>query len=126
MKKGSVSVLPSAEAPISSKGYRFPPRIISYAVWLYYRFPLHLRMVEEMLAYTLPLRFGNYVCVTRTIATIFIALLEPAAGGLRHGRCGSSVNVLTRISPCQQSYLSTMSRITCGYSIGLLTSVRPC
>jgi putative transposase len=32
------------------KGYRFPPDIISYAVWLYYRFPLSLRMVEEMLA----------------------------------------------------------------------------
>jgi putative transposase len=50
MKKASVSVLPSVEAPISFKGYRFPPDIISYAVWLYYRFPLSLRMVEEMLA----------------------------------------------------------------------------
>lgn len=39
-------VLPSAEAPISFKGYRFPPDIISYAVWLYYRFPLSLRMVD--------------------------------------------------------------------------------
>jgi putative transposase len=50
MKKASVTVLPSADAPISFKGYRFPPDIISYAVWLYYRFPLSLRMVEEMLA----------------------------------------------------------------------------
>jgi putative transposase len=50
MKKASVSVLPSVEPPISFKGYRFPPDIISYAVWLYYRFPLSLRMVEEMLA----------------------------------------------------------------------------
>jgi putative transposase len=32
-------------------GYRFPPEIISYAVWLYFRFPLSLRMVEEMLAF---------------------------------------------------------------------------
>ena len=31
-------------------GYRFPPEIIGYAVWLYFRFPLSLRMVEEMLA----------------------------------------------------------------------------
>jgi putative transposase len=30
--------------------YRFPPEVISYAVWLYFRFPLSLRMVEEMLA----------------------------------------------------------------------------
>src|ERR671928_360626 len=31
-------------------GHRFPPEIISHAVWLYFRFPLSLRMVEEMLA----------------------------------------------------------------------------
>jgi transposase-like protein len=40
MKKASASVLPLAAAPVSFKGYRFPPDIISYAVWLYYRFPL--------------------------------------------------------------------------------------
>src|ERR1700692_2620071 len=50
MKKASVSVLPSAETPISFNGYRFPPDIISYALWLYYRSPLSLRMVEELLA----------------------------------------------------------------------------
>jgi len=31
-------------------GYRYPSEIISYAVWLYFRFPLSLPMVEEMLA----------------------------------------------------------------------------
>ena len=31
-------------------GHRFPPEIISHAVWLYFRFPLSLRMVEERLA----------------------------------------------------------------------------
>ena len=31
-------------------GYRFPAEIISNAVWLYFRFPLGLRMVEELLA----------------------------------------------------------------------------
>ena len=31
-------------------GYRYPTELISYAVWLYFRFPLSLRMVEEMLA----------------------------------------------------------------------------
>lgn len=31
-------------------GYRFPAEIISHAVWLYFRFPLGLRTVEEMLA----------------------------------------------------------------------------
>src|SRR4051794_13953592 len=34
----------------SYAGHRFPTEIISHAVWLYFRFPLSLRMVEEMLA----------------------------------------------------------------------------
>src|ERR687884_555572 len=37
-------------APSRCTGHRFPPEIISHAVWLYFRFPLSLRMVEEMLA----------------------------------------------------------------------------
>src|SRR3712207_5694833 len=39
---------PAAKSPYT--GYRFPAEVISYAVWLYFRFPLSLRMVEEMLA----------------------------------------------------------------------------
>jgi putative transposase len=31
-------------------GYRFPAEIIGHAVWLYFRFPLGLRVVEELLA----------------------------------------------------------------------------
>ncbi|CAO3437765.1 transposase [Azospirillum endophyticum] len=31
-------------------GYRYPAEIIATAVWLYFRFPLSLRMVEELLA----------------------------------------------------------------------------
>ena len=30
--------------------YRFPAEIIGYAVWLYFRFPLSLRMVDKLLA----------------------------------------------------------------------------
>jgi putative transposase len=37
--------------------HRFPPEVISYAVWLYFRCPLSLRMVEEMLA-------ARGICVT--------------------------------------------------------------
>jgi putative transposase len=37
--------------------HRFPAEVISYAVWLYFRFPLSLRMVEEMLA-------ARGICVT--------------------------------------------------------------
>jgi putative transposase len=32
------------------KRHRFPPDIISYAVWLYYRFNLSHRDIEELLA----------------------------------------------------------------------------
>ena len=34
----------------SYKRHRFPPEIIAYAVWLYYRFALSFRDVEELLA----------------------------------------------------------------------------
>jgi len=38
-----------ASAP-SYKGHRFPPEIIAHAVWLYCRFALSYRDVEELLA----------------------------------------------------------------------------
>ncbi|GEO43222.1 hypothetical protein SAE02_73700 [Skermanella aerolata] len=44
---GTGMTTPSAP---SYAGYRFPAEVISYAVYLYFRFPLSLRMVEEMLA----------------------------------------------------------------------------
>ena len=34
----------------SYHGYRFPPEIISHAVWLYHRFCLSFRDVEDLLA----------------------------------------------------------------------------
>jgi putative transposase len=34
---------------VSYKNHRFPPQIIAHAVWLYFRFPLSLQLVEEML-----------------------------------------------------------------------------
>ena len=33
----------------SYKGFRFPAEVISHAVWLYHRFPLSYREVEELL-----------------------------------------------------------------------------
>lgn len=34
---------------VSYKRHRFPPQIIAHAVWLYFQFPLSLRLVEELL-----------------------------------------------------------------------------
>src|SRR5918993_4054926 len=39
---------PAAKSPYA--GHRFPAEVIGHAVWLYFRFPLGLRMVGEMLA----------------------------------------------------------------------------
>ena len=50
MKQPSTAPKPKNNTAVSYVGYRFPPEIISYAVWLYLRFPLSLRMAEEMLA----------------------------------------------------------------------------
>jgi len=41
---------PMTNEPPTYRGYRFPPEIISHAVWLYYRFGLSFRDVEELLA----------------------------------------------------------------------------
>ena len=35
---------------ISYGGYRFPPEIIQHAIWLYVRFTLTFRDVEDLLA----------------------------------------------------------------------------
>lgn len=35
---------------ISFKRHRFPPEVIRYAVWVYFRFTMSLRDVEELLA----------------------------------------------------------------------------
>ena len=35
---------------VSYHGYRFPPEIISHAVWVYYRFCLSFRDTEDLLA----------------------------------------------------------------------------
>jgi putative transposase len=35
---------------INYSGYRFPPEIIQQAIWLYLRFTLSLRDVEDLLA----------------------------------------------------------------------------
>src|SRR5205807_9510015 len=39
-----------AMRPLSYSGYRFPPEIIQHAIWLYLRFTLSFRDVEELLA----------------------------------------------------------------------------
>ena len=39
----------SSESAVSYKGHRFPMEIINHCVWLYFRFPLSFREIEEMM-----------------------------------------------------------------------------
>jgi putative transposase len=64
-------------------GYRYPAEIISYAVWLYFRFPLSLRMVEEMLA-------------ARGISVTYETIRQ---WGLKFGR--EFANRIRRRAPCR-------------------------
>jgi putative transposase len=49
---------------LSYRGYRFPHEIISHAVWLYHRFCLSFRDVEDLLAQRpLPGSGGRGSCV---------------------------------------------------------------
>jgi putative transposase len=50
MKRAAAQQNAPAIDTISYAGYQSPPDVISSAVWLYYRFLLSLRMVEELLA----------------------------------------------------------------------------
>ena len=64
-------------------GYRCPVELISYAVWLYFRFPLSLRMVEEMLA-------------ARGISVTYETIRQ---WGLKFGR--EFANRIRRRAPCR-------------------------
>ena len=51
---------------ISCGGYRFPPEIIQQAIWLYLRFTLSFRDIEDLLA-----ERGitvSYECIRRPVA----------------------------------------------------------
>ena len=99
MKRTTLPQHAPATDTISYAGYRFPPDAISYAVWLYYRFPLSLRMVEELLAargidltyetvnwlYMNASHCASVSCVptsTGWVAAVYPALLQPIL------RCG--------------------------------------
>ena len=82
-------------------GYRFPAEIISHAVWLYFRFPLGLRMAEELLAARgiivshetvrqWALKFGqqfaNQLAMWRAIVEFRYRVVVDARRSLRAGR----------------------------------------
>jgi aerobic-type carbon monoxide dehydrogenase small subunit (CoxS/CutS family) len=65
-------------------GYRFPAEIIGHAVWLQFRFPLGLRMVEELLAArgeTVRHSDASMACVARGAAVRSCLMLAVQAEG---------------------------------------------
>src|ERR1700716_2293458 len=73
----------NATAP-NYKGFRFPPEIISHAVWLYFRFSLSFRDVEELLAQR------GIVVTYETVRQWCLKFAPSYANELRHRRprCG--------------------------------------
>ena len=70
---------------ISFKRHRFPPEIIQHAVWLYARFTLSFRDVEDLLA-----ERGIEVS-NETVRRWFLKFGQLIAGNLRRGRpCASA------------------------------------
>ena len=75
------------------RGHRFPPEIISYLVWLYHRFSLSLRDVEDLLA-------ERGVTVSYEAIRLWCRKFGPAyarALRRRHGRLGD----IRQLSPNQ-------------------------
>ncbi|MGW1005073.1 IS6 family transposase, partial [Streptomyces sp. NPDC002520] len=69
-----------SEVPPSYKGYRFPAEVIGHAVWLYHRFPLSYREVEELL-------FERGITVSYETVRAWCATFGPAyARNLRRRR----------------------------------------
>ncbi len=65
---------------ISYKRHRFPPEVIRYAVWLYFRFALSLRDVEDLLAERgIDVSYETIRCWTRKFGRAFTR-------NLRHSR----------------------------------------
>jgi putative transposase len=79
----------------SFKGFRYPAEIISHCVWLYYRFPLSFREVEEMM-------LERGVVVTyETIRQWCRKFGQAFANGLRRRRPRPGVVNLFGSSSCQ-------------------------
>ena len=64
--------------PVSFKRHRFPPEVIRYAVWLYFRFMLSVREVEELLAQQgIEVSRESVRCCLNTLGPLIAANLRP-------------------------------------------------
>jgi hypothetical protein len=84
------------------KGYRYPIEVIGHAVWLYHRFTLSLRDVEELM-------LARGVVVTYETIRSWCAKFGPCPGpGLRLGRRDAGHRGLP--TPAHMSYAALAGR----------------
>ena len=83
---------PTTKSPYA--GYCYPPEIISHAVLLHFRFPLSLRMVEEMLAARGIL--VSHETVRQWARKFGQAFANPIRPTLRRRRCGRGIEEYVR------------------------------
>jgi hypothetical protein len=94
--------------------HRFPAEVISHAVWLYFRFPLSLRMVEEMLAaHGIEVSHETVRQWAMKFGQSFASQIRrrlPAPGDKWHldGSTGSGV-LSTRTGPCSTSWFRVVA-----------------
>lgn len=70
------------DASAQYKRHRFPAEVIAHAVWLYYRFPLSLRDVEDLLAERgIEVSFQTVAEWVRKIGLKFARQLRRRSGG---------------------------------------------
>src|SRR5579864_5441548 len=92
-------------APISYRRHRFPPVVIQHAVWLYLRFTLSYRDVEELLAERVAAAETENPGTRRRrrVHAPFTTILTFSATSSPDRRCGSS-------EPKRQRNGKTLSR----------------
>jgi hypothetical protein len=62
------------------RGYRFPAKVIEQAVWLYFRFPLSLRMVEDLpAARGIVVSYESVRCWAETFGRIYASKIRRRA-----------------------------------------------
>ena len=68
---------------VSYKGHRYPAEIIAHCVWLYHRFPLSFRELEELL-----LVRGMIVSYETIVISVDVPAALPPASALTSPRAG--------------------------------------
>jgi len=96
----------------SYAGYRYPAEVISHAVWLYFRFPLSLRMVDELLA------TRGIIVSHETVRQWALKFVQSFANQIRRrlvDRLPTLTPYVTSVKTCFHTAFSPLIRINVGW-----------